>query len=343
MHRHCLLFCILFFSLVACQYSSRGVPRPARSVYYWRTVLKWSPAERDFLQRHHIRKLYLRYFDVVPAEKGFPRPMATLQFNDTLPSDIEVIPVVFIMEHALTAPIDTLAQRIARRVMQMSETNGISDRVHEIQMDCDWTRHSEKQYFALLRHIRTILDPHHIGLSATIRLHQLNMAAPPTDYGVLMLYNTGNPRDPTNPNPILRWIDVKPYARYLQDYPLPLCAAYPDYRWQRLISHGRYKGLLYAEDLTDSTVYHSLNANTYVVVSSRRVNPVVGGKPANDILLVPGDSVFIHESDPHEIAKVKNELARLRPELHRQIILYPLDAKNLRHHTAHYYETLYQP
>ena len=31
--------------------------------------------------------------------------------------------------------------------------------------------------------------------------------------------------------------DVKPYLRHLSGYPLPLCAAYPVYRWQRNI-HG---------------------------------------------------------------------------------------------------------
>jgi primosomal protein N' len=72
-------------------------------------------------------------------------------------------------------------------------------------------------------------------LSTTIRLHQLAMEAPPVDYGVLMLYNTGDPRKWTERNPILDIRDVSPYLKRLDDYPLPLAAAYPVYSWLRVI------------------------------------------------------------------------------------------------------------
>jgi hypothetical protein len=70
-------------------------------------------------------------------------------------------------------------------------------------------------------------------LSVTIRLHQLSMAVPPADYGVLMLYNTGDPMNFQERNPILDMRDVQPYLRYLKDYSLPLAAAYPVFLWQR--------------------------------------------------------------------------------------------------------------
>lgn len=63
------------------------------------------------------------------------------------------------------------------------------------------------------------------------------MAPPPVDYGVLMVYNTGDPRRFAERNPILDIRDVKPYVRHLADYLLPLAAAYPVYLWQRHI-HG---------------------------------------------------------------------------------------------------------
>ena len=107
-----------------------------------------------------------------------------------------------------------------------------------------------------------------------------------------MLYNTGDPRDVSNPNPILRLRDVKPFVSGIAAYPLPLSAAYPDYHWQRLVGGGRYKGLLYAERLDDSTVYRRVRPDAYVVISSRYVSPVVGGDRSSDVLLVPGDSVF---------------------------------------------------
>ena len=61
------------------------------------------------------------------------------------------------------------------------------------------------------------------------------MPAPPADYGVLMMYNTGDPRNFEQRNPILDIRDVDPYLRYLRGYKLPLAVAYPVYRWQRNI------------------------------------------------------------------------------------------------------------
>ena len=61
------------------------------------------------------------------------------------------------------------------------------------------------------------------------------MEAPPADYGVLMLYNTGNPEKYAERNPILDIRDVMPYISKLDDYALPLAAAYPVFLWQRTI------------------------------------------------------------------------------------------------------------
>ena len=61
------------------------------------------------------------------------------------------------------------------------------------------------------------------------------MEAPPVDYGVLMVYNTGNPQHFRERNPILDIRDVTPYLRYLSDYQLPMAAAYPVFSWLRTI------------------------------------------------------------------------------------------------------------
>ena len=345
----CLVF-VCSLLLIGCTGSRRQppeVPRPAPSVYYWRTVLEFSARERDFLRRHHIGKVYLRYFDVAPDQiTDEPVPVATLQWRDSVPGGIEIVPVVFIVNSCLDAApasLDTLADRIAYRVEQMSTTNDCDSRVREVQIDCDWTVQTASAYFAFLRRLRSTLTAHGLGLSATIRLHQLSQAPPPVDYGVLMLYNTGDPRDVRNPNPILRLRDVKPFVSGIAAYPLPLCAAYPDYHWQRLVGGGRYKGLLYAERLDDSTVYRRVRPDAYVVISSRYVSPVVGGSRESDVLLVPGDSVFVHDSNFDEIRAVRAELSRRRPDLHRQVILYPLDSKNIERHSSSRYEEIYRP
>ena len=212
------------------------------AVYYWRTELRLNDAERQFLSNHHIRKVYCRYFDVVMDEvQATPRPNATLAFNDTLPAGVEMVPTVYITEDCMHERHDSLAALIVRRILQMNETNGIRG-VREIQIDCDYTSRSRPVFYDFLKAVKAELashpsphTSHPLSLSATIRLHQLQMEAPPVDYGVLMLYNTGDPRRYDERNPILDERDVQPYAQYLADYPLPLATAYPVYRWQRQV------------------------------------------------------------------------------------------------------------
>ena len=98
----CCCWVVLFFA--SCRKQPPAVPRAAPSVYYWRTVLTFSPEERAFLRRHHIGKVYLRYFDVAPDQiTDEPVPVATLQWRDSVPGGIEIVPVVFIVNSCLDA------------------------------------------------------------------------------------------------------------------------------------------------------------------------------------------------------------------------------------------------
>ena len=132
--------------------------------------------------------------------------------------------------------------------MQMNETNDIEG-VREIQIDCDYTSKSRSTYYAFLDEVRSEAQKHHLRLSTTIRLHQLSMPAPPADYGVLMIYNTGDPRKFMERNPILDLRDVQPYLHRLGGYPLPLAAAYPVYRWQRNINGVRVEHEVAADEI----------------------------------------------------------------------------------------------
>lgn len=210
------------------------------AVYYWRTDLRLDSTERTFLATYNIKKVYCRYFDVVINDTATgPMPNATIHFNDTLPDGIELIPTVYITENCMHQPHKGLAQKLVQRIKQMNETNDIKN-VHEIQIDCDYTERSRQTYYEFLKEVRAAwLEPNNPDdtstLSTTIRLHQLAMEAPPADYGVLMLYNTGDPRKWTERNPILDIRDVSPYLKRLDDYPLPLAVAYPVYSWLRVI------------------------------------------------------------------------------------------------------------
>jgi hypothetical protein len=141
-----------------------------------------------------------------------------------------------------------LAQKLVDRIVQMNETNDITG-VKEIQIDCDYTARSRMFYYQFLEEVRKEAKAHGMRLSTTIRLHQLSMKVPPVDYGVLMLYNTGHPMKFMERNPILDIRDVAPYLRYLEDYDLPLAAAYPVFLWHRIIQGVDIEHVATAEEI----------------------------------------------------------------------------------------------
>ena len=231
----CGLLPLLLIVLSSC--NSRESLNDENAVYYWRTEWRLDSLERSFLSRYDVRRVFCRYFDVVidDTDDSDPHPNATISFVDSVPSDLEIIPTVYITEACMHRRHEGLAEKVVRRILQMNETHDVVG-VKEIQMDCDYTVQSRQLYYDFLADVRRIAADHGLRLSTTIRLHQLSMPVPPVDYGVLMIYNTGDPRRFEERNPILDLRDVQPYLRYLDDYQLPLAAAYPVYEWVRTIS-----------------------------------------------------------------------------------------------------------
>ncbi len=241
-----LLLCLL---TVGCNGRKGGAElEEGNAVYYWRTDLRLDSTERAFLKQYHIKKVYCRYFDVVMNDSLGPMPNATLKFSDAMPIGVEIIPTVFIVENCMHQKPNGLARKIVDRILQMNETNDIKG-VREIQIDCDYTARSRMFYYQFLEELRLVLSTVNYKLSTTIRLHQLSMKIPPVDYGVLMLYNTGHPMKFMERNPILDIRDVAPYLRYLEDYDLPLAAAYPVFLWHRIIQGVDIEHVATAEEI----------------------------------------------------------------------------------------------
>lgn len=78
-----------------------GLHQQANAVYYRKTACKLSEQEKDFLQKEKIGRICLRMFDVTPSEYGAV-PNASVSFGTTVPSNIEIIPTVFITVDALS-------------------------------------------------------------------------------------------------------------------------------------------------------------------------------------------------------------------------------------------------
>ena len=242
--RGCIIW-ICLLAIVGCQ-KQRELLDEGNAVYYWRTDLRLDSTERAFLSQYHINKVYCRYFDVVMNDdETEPKPNATITFSDKLPDSIELIPTIYITEDCMHQPHPDLAEKIVKRILQMNETNDINN-VHEIQIDCDYTSKSRNTYYEFLKQVK---DAWGKTLSTTIRLHQLSMKVPPADYGVLMVYNTGDPRKWEERNPILDIRDVSIYLDKLDDYQMPLASAYPVFQWIRNIQGVRVEHTVEASEI----------------------------------------------------------------------------------------------
>ena len=249
MRKTTILFLWLWATLLlfsACSHKSGKRPS-VRAVYYWATQFDIDSAKRNFLTRHDISRMYVRYFDVVADRSGQPMPNATLRFLTPTPNDVEIVPTVFVMPECLRGDNRLLAQRIVARVKQMNATNDVKG-VKEMQIDCDWTASTRHAYNLFMAEMLRLCHSHNMRLSSTIRLHQLSQAPPPADRGVLMMYNTGDVTNPDCHKPILNMRDAAPYLSRLNDYKLPLSTAYPVFAWRVLFRGRQFVGILHSDD-----------------------------------------------------------------------------------------------
>ena len=226
---------------------------PANAVYYWKTVFCPNGYEKLFLKKQHVKRLYLRLFDVgtdnlYDGNGEQPVPLATTIFRDSINSigDVDVVPVVFITVDALRLN-KPLAERIVKRVDDMCRANHIA--YQEIQLDCDWTRETKVLFYSLCQDVKQLLHKRQKGLSATIRLHQLRDTLPDIDYGVLMLYNTESLQNPNVNNSIISSHAIKEYMKRAKS-DKHLDFAYPTYEWTLWFKEKKFMGIVSSSDTT---------------------------------------------------------------------------------------------
>ena len=339
----CKMFClsILLWTVCGCTRQKSEIPNPRNATYYWRQELKLTDAERAFIDRQKVGKVYLHLFDVV-RRNGELIPATTLTFRDTLPAQIEVIPTVFLAVDVMndTTGVAALPGLIARRVGQMMEQNRLP-KPTELQIDFDWTRRNQQRYFGFLRELRNAFEAEGgARLSATIRLHQLGMDAPPVDYGALMVYNVGRLTDFDEECSILTRRGIEPYLRHLPRYSLPLCAALPVYSWNLLFHDKKLTCILRGVDLGDTARFKPIDASHFRAVDYQPIPPT-GVAMRGEGRIFPGD-IVLHEFVPADVLlDVRRTLADLRPEICDQVILYHLDENQLKQYSNETLQTLF--
>jgi hypothetical protein len=302
------------------------------SYYYWKSSLTLSDDDKRVLKEQNIKNIYLHLFDVERNDVGELYPNTTLKFQDTIPNEITVIPTIFIAPNALStnAGLDSLPSLILNRVKRMMSVNGYQN-FEEIQIDFDWTQSNQERYFAMLDRLRHLLQKESIRLSTTIRLHQLSLPTPPVDYGVLMVYNTGDFRSYDEENSIISIETVKPYLKYLKSYKLPLATALPIYDWTLLFHNKEFEVIARGVDLGDTTKFVSVAPCRYRSLTYEAVG--MSGFESESARIYPGD-LLRHETSPYAVlSEVKAMIKNIRPNATNRIVLYHFDNKNLKKYT----------
>lgn len=309
--------------------------RPVNAVYYWKTVFDPGKAELDFMESHDVGRIYLRMFDIVANSGAMPPedsvvPNATLRFpavedagywaSRPALAKADYVPTVYITVEALRAMGEepaVWAAKIVERVCNMVSYNFIPN-VDEFQLDCDWTESTEQAFFDLCESVKSELVSRdkNYRLSSTIRLHQLAKPVPPVDFGVLMVYNTGDFADPDAMNSILDPEDVKPYLSNLSGYRLPLDVAYPLYTWQLLFRDRQFAGLLREVDLSDPADFEPAGENRH-----KALREIVTGRT----IIRKGDIVRTEKSDYKSISAIKRIIDRRIASPNYSMSLYHLD------------------
>ncbi len=239
---------LLLFTVAACREGHRVTP----AFYWWKTTYNPSSSEKGTASALAARKCYVRLFDIDLGAAGVPVPRAPLRFATPVPAGVEAVPVVYLTTAAIASLSDTLraVPALARNLCAFTDTlcrrAGFIPR--ELQIDCDWTRRSRPQYFALLRALRKESFLRGKSLSVTIRLHQIKYTGsagiPPADRGMLMCYNMGNTPKPGPHNSILDADAAEAYLANIGRYPLPLDLALPLFRWTLLFRDHHFVGIL---------------------------------------------------------------------------------------------------
>ncbi len=342
------LFVFLSLLSVSCKNGSPEHKIPDRpvvnSIYFWKTRFELNDYEKSFIKEHDIRRMYVRFFDVDDdvaepyAQLNRIVPVATTKFITAKPDSVEIVPTVFLTVRSISfierseGGSKEAAQKIVRRVLNMADYNDLGP-VKEVQLDCDWTGNTQNAYFSLCKEVGDLLHEKGIILSSTIRLHQLRAVAPPVDYGVLMLYNTGSLQSASETNSIISRSEVAKYIRNRKvDYTLPLDFAYPIYRWGLVFRGDHFSGILHKSDYSDKSLYAPQEDGTYMVVEGHEVDGEY---------LSRGMSIRLEDAPISTILEVKGLVKKAFPDAPHSNILYHLDSLNILMYTPDEITTIY--
>ena len=204
-----LLVVLLFHATYACNSDKSKINR---GFYFWKSSSYClNEKELTCLNKEHIQKLYVKFFDIETNDVLGAVPVAKTELNiwefqhdsDSLMEasvDPVIVPTVYIKNEVFIqvtpGSLDTLASNTLFLIDKYFQNRMKTDSIdyNEIQIDCDWTEKTRDNYFSFLRKLKGTSNK---SISCTLRLYPYKyrdqLGIPPVDRAVLMCYNLINP------------------------------------------------------------------------------------------------------------------------------------------------------
>ncbi|MCL2650540.1 MAG: hypothetical protein FWD60_05865 [Candidatus Azobacteroides sp.] len=292
--------------------------------YYWRSNVSFNSLEKEYFNNLQVKKLYIRLFDVDQSAGMYPEPIGMINQFDGNELDTEYIPTVFItnrtFENLPTENVKLLAENVYRQIEKILYSCNIKN-FNEVQIDCDWTNGTHRNYFHFLEELKKISDK---KISCTLRLHQIKyrkkMGIPPVDKGCLMCYATSSPKDDDDKNSILDIALLKDYLSDVENYPLDFDIALPLYSWAVVRNHlGKIKLIngVTAEELQNNEHFEKITGMRFRVVD----DIFFGGMYLNE-----GFIIDIEYVTPELLNTAKNYIGKKLKNKNYNIIYFHLDS-----------------
>ena len=321
-------------------------PPPNPAVYHWESTFSPTREENQWLDDQHIQRIYLRLFDIDWDESLQEAvPVGVMQVPDSVVAEHtrELVPTFFLTNrsflHLTEVQTDTLAMRLLQKARLKLRTQLGNPVVPEWQFDCDWTETSRDRYFQFLETIASELKKDGVGISATIRLHQVKYyrrtGVPPVERGMLMFYNMGELADLQTANSILDLHTASAYYFNFDTYPLPLDLALPLFRWGVVFREGKMVRLLNGlspPDLQDTSRF-VFRDTTHVEVQKSTY--------LDGYYLYSGDEIRLEWVSAGLLQSAAKDLTRVLPRPPKWVSFYHLAPETIKNYSHEELESIF--
>ncbi|MCE3296141.1 MAG: hypothetical protein K0R65_1855 [Crocinitomicaceae bacterium] len=334
-----LAVALLFFLFWVFQPADREVER---AFYVWEnTKTELTEYEQKSLEKLEVTKLYLKFFEVEKNDVYGIYPTAKSQLGEygIEKENFEIVPTIYVRNEVFKKPgkneLEEFASNLGFLIRKKMSEKFPGKQLQEIQIDCDWTESTQKNYFKFLRLLKKHTD---LKISATLRLYAYKfpdkMGVLPVDRAMLMCYNLLSVHQQENKNSILDLEELEKYLVGAGKYPVPLDVALPVYSAMHVYRNNSYTTTLYNDGQLDAKVLSHTKGLWY------RVNTDV---PLQTLFLREGDKVKYEKVSP-EMLERAIRLIRSRVSLERDFTLsfFQLNEYELKQHSDEKLASYYQ-